>query len=373
MSTTAQPSPRISSLDQFRGYTVAGMFLVNYIGRFAAIPHFFAHNWTYCSYADTIMPQFFFVVGFAFRLTFLKRLEREGTRPAWRHAILRSLGLILVGAILYQLDGRFQSWGELQKLGLWGFFANSFKSHIFQTLVHIAVTCLWVLPVIASSAGVRVLFIVGSGVAHLALSHFFYHQWALNNHAIDGGPLGFLTWTIPLLVGSLAYDAISARGPRRAIPLFLRWSIVLMALGYGLSCLNAVSHNLTGAIPATGLGSWLAAPPFFPPNHPVDIWTMSQKTGSLTYLVFSAGFSLIIYTLFVYLCDLKGKMWRLFSTFGQNALAAYIIQGMVIDTIRPFVPSDSPLWFVSATFALFFAIAWFLVRHLEKKNIFLRI
>ena len=30
---------------------------------------------------------------------------------------------------------------------------------------------------------------------------------------IDGGPLGFLTWTIPLLVGSLAYDVVAPGGP----------------------------------------------------------------------------------------------------------------------------------------------------------------
>ncbi len=31
--------PRIASLDQFRGYTVAGMILVNFIGGFEAVHH----------------------------------------------------------------------------------------------------------------------------------------------------------------------------------------------------------------------------------------------------------------------------------------------------------------------------------------------
>ena len=59
---------RIHSLDQFRGYTVLGMFFVNFIGYFAVTPAIFKHHNTYCSYADTIMPQFFFAVGFAYRL-----------------------------------------------------------------------------------------------------------------------------------------------------------------------------------------------------------------------------------------------------------------------------------------------------------------
>ena len=54
---------RIDLLDQFRGYTDAG-------------------SYTYCSYADTILPQFFFTVGFAYRLTSLRRDATLGTRPA---------------------------------------------------------------------------------------------------------------------------------------------------------------------------------------------------------------------------------------------------------------------------------------------------
>ena len=66
---------RIASLDEFRGYTVAGMLLVNFIGGFVVVPAIFKHHNTYCSYADTIMPQFFFEVGFAFRLTFLNKCD----------------------------------------------------------------------------------------------------------------------------------------------------------------------------------------------------------------------------------------------------------------------------------------------------------
>ena len=35
---------RILSMDQFRGYTVAGMFLVNFLGGYAAIHPVFKHN-----------------------------------------------------------------------------------------------------------------------------------------------------------------------------------------------------------------------------------------------------------------------------------------------------------------------------------------
>ena len=73
---------RIASLDQFRGYTVLGMFLVNFVGGFAAIHPILKHNHTYVSYADTIMPHFFFAAGFAYRLTFLRRSRNEGVAAA---------------------------------------------------------------------------------------------------------------------------------------------------------------------------------------------------------------------------------------------------------------------------------------------------
>ena len=47
---------RIVSLDQFRGYTVAGMFAVNFLGHLALTHQLLKHNDTHFSYADSIMP-----------------------------------------------------------------------------------------------------------------------------------------------------------------------------------------------------------------------------------------------------------------------------------------------------------------------------
>src|SRR5204862_3047590 len=121
-----RPRRRIASLDQFRGYTVAGMLLVNFLGGYAVVPAILKHHNTYCSYADTIMPQFFFAVGFAYRLTFLRRLERLGFGPAAAAVLRRNLGLILLGFVVYHLDGRVKSWAELQALGVRGFAAAAF-------------------------------------------------------------------------------------------------------------------------------------------------------------------------------------------------------------------------------------------------------
>ncbi len=351
---------RIVSLDQFRGYTVVGMLFVNFLGGYKVVPAVFKHHNTYCSYADTIMPQFFFAVGFAYRLTFLRRLAGAGFLTAALAVFKRNLGLILLGFVLYHLDGSAKYWADLEKLGVRGFFAEAFRRDLFQTLVHIAIASIWILPVIASGAATRIVFMIASAGLHLWLSHQFYFDWAWKTPVIDGGQLGFLTWTIPTLVGSLAYDAVTRDhdAPTLAPKLF-GWSAFLMAVGYGLSCLNG----------------YLAAPPFVPPaaGHAVDLWTMSQRTGSVSYLTFSAGFSLAVYALFVPVCDRWGWQLALFRIFGQNALAAYIIHSMVAGAVKPYLPNDAPLWYVAAGFSVYFGICTLFNRYLEQHKLFLKL
>ena len=348
---------------------MAGMFLVNFIGAYAVIPATFKHHRVYCSYADTVMPHFFFAVGFAYRLTFLKRAEALGKPGAYRRAILRCLGLILVGAVVYHLDFEATSWQKLREVGIWGFLSAAFRSSVFQALVHIGVTSLWILPVIGARPGVRALYLIGSGLLHLVLSHIFYYDWALENRVIDGGPLGFLSWTIPTLTGSLACDGLLRRGPGRAVAPFLGWALLLMVVGYGFSCLNLVDNVTEGG----GLARYLIEPPFVPPSRPVDIWNMSQQTGSISYLTFSAGFSLGLYALFVLGCDVIGIAVGFLRTFGRNPLAGYLIHMIVADAIQPLVPREAPLWYVSMSFAVYIAITYIFLWSLERRRLFLRL
>jgi hypothetical protein len=337
------------------------MLFVNFLGSYHAVPAIFKHHNTYCSYADTIMPQFFFAVGFAYRLTFLRRLASAGLWRATRAVLTRNAGLVLLGFVLYHLDGEVRSWHELERLGPRGFLAQAFRRELFQTLVHIAITSVWILPVIAAGTAPRVAFLVGSAALHLALSSRFYLQWAWNTPVIDGGQLGFLTWTIPTLAGSLAHDAIARARTTGVdpIPRLALWSAVLMALGYGLSC----------------LGGRLAPPPFVPPRSGelVDLWTMSQRTGSASYLTFAAGFSLAVYALFVLLSDRWKVQSSVFRVFGQNALAAYIIHPMVADAVKPYVPRDAPGWYVAAGVGLYFALCTLFNAYLDKHKLYLRL
>ncbi len=371
-SRVLEPS-RIVSLDQFRGYAVAGMFVVNFLGAYVAVPTILRHTNTFCSYADTIMPHFFFAVGFAYRLTFLRRLGKQAARTTYWQAIRRNLGLILIGLVVYGLDPEYDSWAGMKQAGLKGFLLTSFESLPWQALVHIGLTGLWVLPVIARGMGIRLVFVFVCAVAHIIVLHGGYYEWAFRAHTIDGGPLGFLTWSIPMLIGSIAYDLVATRSPRMAIKPILLWAVVLMLLGYGLSCITTIKQALQGTSAHRGVLAWLVEPPFIPPSRPVDMWTMCQRTGSTSYQFFGAGFSLFVYALFLFWCDLRSWSFGVFRTFGQNALAAYLIHGIVSETVQHIFPRDVPVLMLGSALLLFFGITYFFVHHLEKNNIFLRL
>lgn len=393
---------RLASLDQFRGYTVLGMLLVNFLGGFTVCPKILRHSNDYVSYADTVMPQFLFAVGFAFRLTFGRRAQTQGAPRAYARVVRRLLGLVLVSLIIYQVGPRAESWSQLAERGWWEAIREPLKSDWSQTLTHIAVTSLWLLPVIRAGAGVRVAWTVASAAAHVGLSHRFNFEWVNTPPGgIDGGPLGFLTWAIPAAVGTLACDAVLAAAGRPSIAKLLAWSAALMLLGYAFSCgtrLYDVPPSMVESLRSRKLAQdpvfpprdhvrqhfasrdptrLLAEPPFVPPpdqdHRKWNYWMMSQRAGTLSYLTFSAGFSLALFVLFHLACDRAG--WRLpvFRTFGTNALAAYVLHDLVSGAVQPFVPDDSPAWYVAAAVALFFAVNWLVIRSLEKQGVYLRV
>jgi predicted acyltransferase len=393
MSTAKPASNRIVSLDQFRGYTVAGMFLVNFVGAYAVTPILLTHKNNFFSYADTIMPQFFFAVGFAFRLTFGRRAQTEGLTSAYVHFVRRMLGLALVALVIYHVGPRARSWDELTKMGAWEALRQPLKGTWFQTLMHIAVTSVWILPVIRAGAAVRIAYMLASAALQVILSYWFYFDW-VHTGGIDGGPLGFLGWTIPTIVGTLACDAVAGHEHPRVRTMFV-WSAILMAVGYLLSCPTTL-YDVVGEEPPEAQNNVRAAdavlpsperlethplrwaePPFvLPPdrNHRKEnYWMMSQRAATVSYHTFGAGFSLAVYALFYIACDIWGWQLGMFRTLGTNALVGYILHGIVGDSVEAFVPRDAPRLYVTAAFLLYFGITYLFIRHLEKNNIYLKL
>jgi predicted acyltransferase len=387
LSISPVPSARLASLDQFRGYTVLGMFVVNFVGSFAVVEQWLPllkHHHTYVSYADTIMPQFFFAVGFAYRMTFLRRVQTDGPAAAYGHAIRRIMALLVVALIVHGLGSVPAAWSQFEEIGFWRAIAPGLKRNFFQTLTHIAVTSLWIMPVIAARPTTRVLFAVASAAAFHGMSESWYYEWVnASPKGIDGGPLGFLTWTIPMIVGTLAYDSMahratqspstnSLRSDLATVSKLLGWGAAIMLVSYAISCANRFTPP-NHISPEAGWQTALIEPPFVPPSRPVNVWTMSQRSGSVSYLTFGAGFSLAVYAFFVWACDIGPLSLGVFRTLGTNALAAYILHDLVAAAIHPLVPHDSPLWVVALALALFLGICYAMLRYMERHRLFLKL
>ncbi len=404
--TEPSNTKRLASLDQFRGYTVIGMMLVNFLGAYSVCPRILKHTNDYCSYADTIMPHFFFAVGFAMRLTYgRKYFPADGWYAASR-MVRRIFGLLLVSFLVYHASIPAKTWDEFVDLGWWGVVSTPLKREWFQTLTHIAVTSLWILPVASLRSSIRWGWLAVSASLHVIMSYCFNFEWVHSAPSgIDGGPLGFLSWAAPTLLGTIACDWYLDQTSVKSVIKKSAWcGLIFMLVGYLLSCgtrfydvretdsiVNSVvekqQKRATSPVLPTSdqVAEWskssivsrFAEIPFVPPpsadQRQWNYWMMSQKAGSISYQIFAAGLSLALFNLFFLVNDVWGKQWSLFRTFGTNALFAYVLHGIVIDAIKPFVPKDAPLWYLLAALVAFLIVSWLIMRHLERQKVFFRV
>jgi hypothetical protein len=142
-------------------------------------------------------------------------------------------------------------------------------------------------------------------------------------------------------------------------------------------------HSLSEADEAAGWGRYATRAYWLEPgkrqegqsfdSRKGNYWMMSQRAGSISYLVFSAGLSLAVYVLFYVLADIWGLQLGVFRTLGVNALVGYILHGLVDGTVSHFMPKDVPAWYMFAGFAVFFYITWLFLRVLEKNRIYIKL
>jgi predicted acyltransferase len=384
---TSHPAPRLAALDQFRGYTMFGMLLVNYLGSYDVCPRLLKHSHDYCSYADTIMPQFLFAAGFAMQLSLGKRLQQGGRMP-WARAIRRILSLAAIAIVWYSFCDFSTIVQKFRTEETSAVFGTLFKRSLFQTLLHIAVTSLWILPVIGASSRMRMGYAVFSGLLHVLLSAWFNFHWVNSSPAgIDDGPLGFLTWSIPAICGTLACDLVRSQGATAARRL-AGTGIGLMFVAWCWSCgstLYDVPDDLVNNQQAVKLAEdpvwpsleriqrWngsIVEPPFVPPpnsNHRKwNYWMMSQRGGTISYTTFSAGFSLLLFGIFLWVCDSCKWQAGVFRTLGTNSLAAYLLHDVASWWVSPWFPKSSGPFVVAVGFLCFsgfvYGVCWMMER-----------
>lgn len=104
----AAASPRLASLDAFRGCVIAAMIWVNYIAGMPGIPYWLEHTGPRAdgiTLPDIVFPGFLFIVGIAIPLALHRSVGHVTPallgRLAWRAASLMVAGVVLANAYRY--------------------------------------------------------------------------------------------------------------------------------------------------------------------------------------------------------------------------------------------------------------------------------
>lgn len=222
-----EPGSRLTSLDVFRGATVAGMILVNNPGNWAAVFEPMTHaKWDGVTFADLVFPSFVFILGAAIPFAFARRLESGGSHRAlyiriWRRAAwLIALGLLLNLVAAFPDLAAIRIPGVLQRIAFAYLIAAPLVIHLRPSRrAYVAAAFLlvhWALLSIPIGAGAHGL----SEADNLAglIDRALLGRHTLTPTGDPEGILGTLPTVSTALLGSLAGDWLR-RSPRGSVRL----------------------------------------------------------------------------------------------------------------------------------------------------------
>ncbi|MBN1924330.1 MAG: DUF5009 domain-containing protein [Prolixibacteraceae bacterium] len=124
MDNENKPSKRLFSLDALRGFTIAGMILVNVPGSWDHVYPMLRHaSFNGLTLADLVFPFFLFIVGASIVLALGKRLEQNVSKTKIAGKIIyRTLVIFVIGLFLNWMSVHFtfplRVAGVLQRIAL---------------------------------------------------------------------------------------------------------------------------------------------------------------------------------------------------------------------------------------------------------------
>jgi predicted acyltransferase len=306
---TTKTSQRLVFLDVVRGVTVAFMILVNNRGNEQATYWPLKHSdWNGCTPTDLVFPIFLFLVGITTVFSTASRIARGESKSSlfWhalrRAAILFALGILIHGFPSYPL-ATLRIYGVLQRIAICYFVSTVIYlwDRRVATLAGVAAACLlgyWILmrwvPIPGSGVPGRDFPFLDKDVNWVSFVDRRLFPGRLLEHTRD--PLGLIS----------AIPAVATCLLGMLTGLWLRTDRTMRAKAAGM---------LAGAIAGLVLGELWGV--WFPINK--RLWTSS-------YVLYSAGWSLLILFLCYFLIDIKKHQgaWTFpWKVFGVNAIFAY--------------------------------------------------
>lgn len=282
---------RIDAIDQFRGFAIICMVLINYGAEIQSFPTWLKHAPDIgLTFPDLGAPVFIFAIGLTYGLSFHRRVEKYGMPSTLGHFIRRYLAILGMGAIVSAGEtflGRNTSgvdWGVLQAIGCAGILT---------------------LLVINFPTGIR----LGIGLALLVV-----YQYLLNTYWLEivlrsphGGLAGALSWGALLIISTVFGDLYLSQVHRKYFPYA---SLLCFLAGFGLAVLVPISKNRVSA----------------------------------SYDLITIGFSSLVFSAF-YLTRLHVNY---FSAWGQNPILlytlSYLLTGLFVLPNIPAWHAQAPLW-----------------------------
>ena len=306
---------RIDAIDQFRGFAILAMVLVNYAADIQIIPAWFKHAPDIgLTFADLVAPMFIFAIGLTFGLSARRRVERNGMSATIRHFLRRFLALMGLGAILSAAESMLGlntsgvDWSVLQSIGGAGLIT---------------------LTVIFLPTKVRLGFGIGLLIVYQFLLDGFWLDWVLRSP--HGGLAGTLSWSAMLVLATVFGDLFQDEAHRKYFPL-----VALLSLAAGLSLV------------------WIVP--------------VSKNRVSASYDLITLGISGLIFSVFF----LTKFHLRPLSAWGQNPILLYNLHYLLIGIfVLPGIPAwhaQAPFWLVGFQTLFLLAILNTIAMHWYRKG-----
>lgn len=357
----AEKKQRLLSLDVLRGFTVAGMILVNNGGPTSYAPLRHA-MWNGLTIADLVFPFFLFMVGISTYIS-LQKFEFQSSSSTIKKILRRTLIILLLGWGLYWFESclKGDSWPFAQ-LRIPGVLQRIALCYGIVSLLAISVNhkrLPWLIGVLL--AGYAIVLLVGNGYvcdgnnilsiidkSLLGEAHV-YHKSPVDPE----GLLGILPSIAHTLIGFWCGKLLMQfkRLDEKMLHLFF-FGFLLMAIGLVLSY---------------GL-------PF------------NKRIWSPSFVLFTCGLCTSLLAFLIYVIDFKGKKrWTaFFIVFGVNPLFIYVLSEILAAVFNEYSISDAAYEMIANTIpdpnfsSLLYAVSFVLLNwlagyFLHRKKIYIKI